>query len=120
MKVFYTNYATDKGIDSENAIEIDTQSVVDIFLDLVDSEDSFLGLVDENNNVIQFSNEENQWLLDIPNPPNFKNMQAYLKDTECLNLIVEILNKNKIKTNMKLYEVNIMEETLSEVLERKG
>lgn len=119
MKIFYTNYATDEGIDSENPIELDTQSVVDIFLDLVDSEDSFLGLVDENNDVIQFANEEDKWLLDIPNPPKFINKQAYLKDTECLNLIVEILEKNKIEVNTKLYDVNIMEETLSQILNRK-
>lgn len=119
MKIFYTNYATNEEINSDNPIELDKQSIVDIFLNLVDSEESFLGLIDDTENIIQFVNEEDKWLLDIPNPPSFINKQAYLKDTQCLNLIIEILEKNKIEVNTTLYNVNIMEETLSEVLNRK-
>lgn len=116
MKLFYTNYITDEGIDPENPIEVETQYVVNIFLNMVDGKDNFLGLIDNKGNCIQFINEENRWLLDIPNPPNFQNKQAYLNDSECINLIVEIVDNNIIRTDMKLYNVNTMNETLDDVL----
>ena len=119
MKLFYTNYVTDEGIDSENPIEVETQYAVNTFLNMVDGKDNFLGLIDDKGNCIQFINEENRWLLDIPNPPNFQNKQAYLNDSECINLIVEIVDNNLINTNMELYYVNTMDETLEDVLARK-
>ena len=119
MKLFYTNYVTDKGIDSENPIEAEVDYAIKTFLELLDEIDSFIGLIDENGKCIQFVNEEKQWLLDIPNPPNFENQQAYLNDKECLSLIEEIITNNKINPNMNLYNVKIMNETLEDVLNRK-
>ncbi len=118
MKLYYTNYATGEGIDAENPIEVEAQYVVDTFLDLLDERDNFLGLIDDDGKCIQFINEDSRWLMDIPNPPDFINQQTYLNDRECVNLIVDIVENNKISTNMKLYSVNTMEETLADVLDR--
>ncbi|SFW40124.1 hypothetical protein [Cellulophaga fucicola] len=119
MKLFYTNYGTNETIESSNAIEVTVESAIRTFLELLDGSENFLGLVDENNNCIQFVNEENIWLLDIPKPPNFINLQAYVNDKECLAILEDCITKNEISVNVKLYKVHIMDETLNDVLSRE-
>ena len=119
MKLFYTNYGTNETVESSNAIEVTVESAIRTFLELLDGSENFLGLVDENNNCIQFVNEENIWLLDIPKPPNFINLQAYVNDKECLAILEDCITKNEISVNVKLYKVHIMDETLNDVLSRE-
>lgn len=119
MKLFYTNYGTNQGIDSVNAKEVNLEQAINIFLELVDEPDSFLGFIDAHNTCIQFVNEESRWLLDIPVPPNFENLQAYLSDKECIAVIEDIFTRNQANTNVKLYKVNIMNETLDDVLAKE-
>ncbi|WP_435314830.1 hypothetical protein [Cellulophaga fucicola] len=116
MKLFYTNYGTNETVESSNAIEVTVESAIHTFLELLNGTENFLGLVDENNNCIQFVNEDNIWLLDIPKPPNFINLQAYVNDKECLAILEDSITKNEISVNVKLYKVHIMDETLNDVL----
>ncbi|CAZ97469.1 MULTISPECIES: hypothetical protein [Zobellia] len=116
MKLFYTNYGTDKSINSDNPIETNAEDAINIFLELVDEDESFIGFVDKNDKSIQFINEKEKWLLDIPNPPHFENLQAYVNDKECISLIEKIIDENKISLDMKLYKVKIMNETLNDIL----
>ncbi len=119
IKFFYTNYETDEGID--NPIEMSLEEIISIFLELVDGEGNFFGFTDNDNNCIQFINEENKWLLDIPNPPNFNNLQTYLNDKECISLIEKFISEDKIskKLDLKLHEVKTIDETLNDVLYRE-
>lgn len=110
MKLFYTNYGTNETVESSNAIEVTVESAIHTFLELLNGTENFLGLVDENNNCVQFVNEENIWLLDIPKPPNFINLQAYVNDKECLAILEDSITKNEISVNVKLYKVHIMDE----------
>lgn len=119
MKLFYTNYGTNETVESSNAIEVTVESAIHTFLELLNGTENFLGLVDENNNCIQFVNEDNIWLLDIPKPPNFINLQAYVNDKECLAILEDSITKNEISVNVKLYKVHIMDETLNDVLSRE-
>ncbi|MCL5245163.1 hypothetical protein M4I21_05040 [Cellulophaga sp. 20_2_10] len=119
MKLFYTNYGTNETVASSNAIDVTVESAIDTFLELLDGSENFLGLVDEDKNCIQFVNEDKKWLLDIPKPPNFENLQAYVNDKECLAILEDSITKNKISVNVKLYKVHIMDETLDDVLSRE-
>ncbi len=97
MKLFYQNYETDEGIDSGKPIEVDLAYATTIFHDLLGETENFLGLVDDDDNCIQFLYEaENNWLVDIPNPPGFENLQAYVTNEECLALIEDTFTQNKI------------------------
>ncbi len=116
MKFYYTNYGKDEGINSDSPIEVNVEYAINTFLELLDESENFLGFIDDNDNCIQFVNEKNKWLLDIPKPPDFENLQAYINDKECISLIEDIITKNKISLNIKLYKVKIMDETLEDVL----
>ncbi len=97
MRIFYQNYTTDIGIDGNNPMEMDLRRALEIFEDLQSEEDNFFGLVDKNEKCIQFANEgDNTWLIDIPNPPTFENLQAYGTYDECVSLIKKIYRQNKI------------------------
>ncbi len=119
MKLYYTNYRKKEGVDSKFPIEVNEDNTVNVFLSLVDDVESFFGLIDDDNNCVQFVNEEKKWLLDVPKPPGFENLQAYLSDKDCLSLIMDIFRKKKIVITTKLYKVNIMHETLDDVLFRE-
>ncbi len=97
MKLFYQNYTTDTGVEGNTPIELDLHQVLEIFENLQLEEDNFLGLIDEKEKCIQFVNEgDNTWLVDIPNPPTFENLQAYATYDECVSLIKKIYKENKI------------------------
>lgn len=97
MKIFYQNYTTDEGVDGNNPIELNLEETLEIFENLQSEEDNFFGLVDDYQKCIQFVYEDdNTWLIDVPNPPTFENLQAYGTYDECVSLIKKIYKENKI------------------------
>ncbi|MCF6348446.1 MAG: hypothetical protein L3J20_09130 [Flavobacteriaceae bacterium] len=89
------------------------------FYELSDEKGSFFG-VKTKNGIIQFAWEnENKWLVDLPNPPSFLNLQRYASYDECVEIIKSIF-KDVLPENIEdLVKVKIMEETLDTVLEKR-
>ena len=122
MKVFYENYSLEKGISGENALLTNEKFVLDLFYEFLDEsleleQDSFLGIIDENNTTLQFIALEDKWLVEIPNPPSLINYQMYVNyGEECIDLIKECFAFGKVKVFPDMVKVDIMNESLDDVL----
>ena len=122
MKVFYENYGLEKGIPAEKAKMADEEYALSIFYEFLDEslglyQDSFLGIIDENDTTLQFMALEDRWLVEIPNPPSLINYQMYLDyGEECIDLIKDCFALGKIEVLPGMVKVDIMNETLDDVL----
>jgi hypothetical protein len=97
MNLFFQDYITDEGIASNDPIVADLDTAIDIFYELNDEEDNFFGLIDDSEKCIQFMFiSEDKWLVDIPIPPDFNNLQKYATYEECVSIIKETFLENKI------------------------
>ena len=117
MKVFYYDYYTDEGIDAEDARTADLAYVLDLFYNLTDEDDNFLGIA-KNNQTLQFMFvEQDKWLAEVPYP-NHINYQMYADYDECVKLIKDCFTVGEIIISPKMKKVDIMNETLDDVLKR--
>ncbi|MFH6951368.1 hypothetical protein ACHRV6_22965 [Flavobacterium sp. FlaQc-51] len=74
MKLFFYDYVTEEGFDSNEPMNTDLDTALDIFYELNDEENNFFGLIDDSEKCIQFMFiSEDNWLVDIPIPPDFSN-----------------------------------------------
>ncbi|MET4083230.1 hypothetical protein ABIB40_003199 [Pedobacter sp. UYP30] len=121
MKIYYHDYYTDEGIDTYNPREADLPYTLDIFYNLTDEENNFFGIVDGNNRCIQFAWEnQDKWLVDIPNPPSDLNYQTYADYDGCIAMIKDVYQLNKVVRFEGMVEVDAMKETLNEVLRKSN
>ena len=117
MKIFYHNYKTQQGIPSDNSQSATVSQTLEIFSGLNAETDNFLGIIDNADKSIQFILEaEDKWLVDIPNPPDFINDQQFGTYEECIKIITKIYNENIVVPLHGMKKVDIMNETLDEVL----
>ena len=98
MKVFLYDIETDYEFDdSQTNDETDLETALDEFYTLSEEDGSFFGIIDDFDKCIQFAYTENKnWLVDIPNPPSFDNLQAYATYDECIALIEKVYKEGKI------------------------
>ncbi|QOW59968.1 hypothetical protein [Treponema pedis] len=95
IKVFYYDYALEHGIDEPRIVDL--QTALQWFYELTDESDNFFGLVDDNDRCIQFMYvDTDEWLVDIPCPPDFVNWQKTADYDECVAIIKEVYKNNRI------------------------
>ncbi len=116
MIVFLYNSESDSELLDE---ELDINEALTEFYELSDEKGSFFGIKTKKG-VIQFAwEDEDNWLVDLPNPPSFLNPQRYASYDECVEIIKSIF-KGILPENVDgLVKVKIMEETLDTVLEKR-
>lgn len=67
FKFFYTDYATDKHVRSDEAISETLDTVIGHMQRMLKEPDNFIGLIDENNVMLQFMVEEDGSIcVDVP------------------------------------------------------
>lgn len=117
MKIYFHNYVTREGIPSDNPQYADLQQAIEIYSSLNDSTENFFGIIDSSDKVIQFVLEaENQWLVEIPNLPGLINDQQFANFAECIEIITNTFDANKVKIFPKMIKVDIMNESLQDLL----
>ncbi|MGF7108289.1 hypothetical protein [Treponema pedis] len=95
IKVFYYDYALEHGIDEPRIVDL--QTALQCFYELTDESDNFFGLVDDDDKCIQFMYlDTDEWLVDIPCPPDFVNWQKTADYDECVAIIKEVYKNNRI------------------------
>lgn len=115
MKVFYYDYYTEKGIETEKAKTSELKHVLELFYKLNDVKNNFLGIIDKNENTIQFMFlEQDKWLVEIPNDDNC-NYQMYANYNECADLIEKSYLIDEIVLHTKMRKVNIIIEALDDI-----
>ena len=94
MKIFSS--ALDVDIDLQN-IEYTIENILDDFYQMYDEKGAFWGIKDDCDRIIQFYwLEADMWLVDIPNPPLFKNYQKISRYDECVDIIKKVLREGKV------------------------
>lgn len=117
MKIYFHNYITREGIPSEYPQDIDLVKALEIFSSLSNSTENFFGIIDPSNKVIQFLLEdEDKWLVEIPNLPNFLNDQQFANYAESIEIISNTYNENRVNVYPKMIKVDIMNESLQDLL----
>lgn len=117
LNIYYHDYSLEEGIDGNHPKKVTQDSGLEYFKKLTNDRDNFIGFTDNKNKSIQFAQEEEgKWLVDIPNPPSFINFQQYADFNECIGIIKTIFQMEKVIEFPKMVKVNIMEETLDDVL----
>lgn len=102
MKVFLYDVETDYEFDdSQTNDETDLETALDEFYNLSEEDGSFFGVIDEQDNCIQFVWEaQDKWLVDIPKPPSFLNLQKFADYDECVDIIKKYFTQKKLKNLM--------------------
>ena len=116
MKFFMYDVEKDNGFDDE-ILSLD--EAIEVFSSLSDEKGSFFGIKTKNQQIIQFSWEDDIWLVDIPLKSTFEinqvSLQKYANYDECINIIKNTYNNRSINN---LFKVLVMDETLDEVKSR--
>lgn len=117
MRLYYHNYVTKDGIPSEHPQEANLHQALEIFSSLQSSTENFFGIIDQSDKIIQFVLEaEDQWLVEIPNPPDFANDQQFANFAECVEIITNTFDENRVYVFPKMIKVDIMNESLQDLL----
>lgn len=121
MKIFFHNYKTRQGIPSDDPQHANITQALEIFSTLSSETENYFGMIDDADKTIQFVLEaNNRWLVDIPNPPEFINDQQFATDEECIEILIKLFERNKIVSFYGMKKVNILEETLEEIITSEG
>jgi hypothetical protein len=88
MKFFFNNEETGESVDT--SVEAVVGDVLTVFDNLPADRSSFLGLEDDSGKILQFAwEDENKWLVDIPDMKTRTARQKFATDSECLEIIRE-------------------------------
>lgn len=117
MKIYFHNYITRQGIPSEEAQNANVIQALEIFTSLNDSTENFFGITDDSEKTMQFLLEdEDRWLVEIPNLPSLINDQKFATFYECIEIITKIFEENKVSVLPGMIKVDIMNESLQDLI----
>lgn len=117
MKIYFQNYVTNEGIPSENSQKTSVIQALEIFTSLNDSTENFFGIIDDSEKTMQFLLEDqDKWLVEIPNLPSLVNDQKVATFYECIEIITKIFEENKVSILPGMIKVDIMNESLQDLI----
>lgn len=117
MKIYFQNYVTNEGIPSENSQKTNVIQGLEIFTSLNDSTENFFGIIDDTEKTMQFLLEDqDKWLVEIPNLPSLVNDQKFATFYECIEIITKIFEENKVSILPGMIKVDIMNESLQDLI----
>lgn len=91
FKFFYTDYATNQSIRSDEPKDSTLDSIIESMNDVLVAEDNFLGLIDDEDNMLQFMVEEDgSILIDLPNNEQKGSLSKTATLAECVEMVKAI------------------------------